>query len=99
MVRLRVDGFFSACTGVRTHGAQAESQLRHNRASRKGKFSGCEGPYCAGGHKFQAQSSRKAPIAKRPMATHTGASARGRQSAAGWLSRAWCLKLEAFFEL
>ena len=41
MVRLRVDGFFSACTGVRTHGAQAESQLRHNQALRKGNFWGC----------------------------------------------------------
>ena len=38
MVRLRVYGFFSACTGIRTHGAQAENQLRHKKPPRKGNF-------------------------------------------------------------
>jgi hypothetical protein len=70
MVRLRVYGFFSACTGIRTHGTQAENQLRHKQAWRKGNFWGSGSvlgrrAFPGQKSKLKVQSSRKAPIGKR----------------------------------
>jgi hypothetical protein len=47
-VRLRVYGFFSAFAGIRTHGAQAGTQLRHKQGGRKAIFLGCARPVASG---------------------------------------------------